>query len=77
MVVTGQTIFGTGRSPIRFHRALEVTLRRNRLVCLPGVPPFRYNRAEPATLVFDENEVIEAVNWQPPDDVLSAAGPRP
>ncbi|NMC21262.1 MAG: right-handed parallel beta-helix repeat-containing protein, partial [Thermogutta sp.] len=53
ILVTRQTIYGTGRSPIRFHRALEVTLRGNRLVCLPGVPPFRYNRTDPATLVFE------------------------
>lgn len=76
ILVTRQIIYGTGRSPIRFHRALEVTLRGNRLICLPGVPPFRYNRTDPATLVFEENEVIEAASWEPPDDVRASAGPR-
>lgn len=76
ITVARQTIYGTGRSPIRFHRALEVTLRANRLICLPGVPPFRYNRTDPATLVFEENEVIEAASWEPPADVKAATGPR-
>lgn len=76
ITVARQTIYRTGRSPIRFHRALEVTLRANRLITLPGVPPFRYNRTDPATLVFEENEVIEAASWEPPADVKAAAGPR-
>lgn len=76
IVVTRQTIYATGRGPIRFHRALEVTLRGNRLVCLPGVPPFRYNRTDPATLVFEENEVIEAASWEPPPEISASAGPR-
>ena len=76
ILVEGQTIYNVGRSPIRFHKALEVTLRRNTLVCQPGVPPYRYNRTDPKTLRFEDEHVIEAQHWEPPDEVKSSAGPR-
>jgi hypothetical protein len=76
IVVEGQTIFNVGRSPLRFHQALEVTLRKNTLVCLPGVPPYRYNRTDPKTLRFEEDQVIEAENWTPPRETLENVGVR-
>lgn len=76
IVVERQTIFNVGRSPLRFHRALEVTLRKNTLVCLPGVPPYRYNRTDPKTLRFQEDQVIEAESWKPPREVLENVGVR-
>ncbi|MCA9249300.1 MAG: right-handed parallel beta-helix repeat-containing protein [Planctomycetales bacterium] len=48
------------RSPIRFHQALEVTLRANRLFPRGEVPPFRYNSAKAETMTFEAN-VIEPV----------------
>jgi len=76
ILVEGQTIYNIGRSPIRFHKALEITLRRNTLVCQPGVPPYRYNRTDPKTLRFEDDRVIEAGQWEPPAEVESAVGPR-
>jgi len=76
ILVEGQTIFNTGRSPLRFHRALELTLRKNTLVCLPGVPPYRYNRTDPKTLRFEGDNVIEAENWVPPQELVDGVGAR-
>jgi len=76
ILVEGQTIFNTGRSPLRFHRALELTLRKNTLVCLPGVPPYRYNRTDPKTLRFEGDNVIEADNWSPPQPLVESVGVR-
>jgi hypothetical protein len=78
ILVQGQVIYGTERSPIRFHQAAGVTLKDNVLVTRPGVPPLRYNRADPATMTFAGNKVIETDRWTPPDDSPArAAGIRP
>ncbi|MGQ9503722.1 MAG: right-handed parallel beta-helix repeat-containing protein [Thermogutta sp.] len=76
IVVEGQTVFNTGRSPLRFHRALEITLRENLLVCLPGVPPYRYNRTDPNTLRFEGDRVIEVEAWNPSPEILKNVGVR-
>lgn len=77
ILVEGQTIYAVARSPLRFHRALELTLRKNRLICLPGVPAYRYNRTDPNTLRFEEDEIIESENWQPGEELLKEVGARP
>lgn len=76
ILVQGQTIFRIGRSPLRFHRALEITLRENHLICLPGVPPYRYNRTDPQTLRFENDKVEESAEWQAPEGLLQTVGPR-
>lgn len=76
IVVEGQTIFNIGRSPLRFHRALEITLSHNTLVCLPGVPPYRYNRTDPKTLRFENDHIVEAEHWTPPSQILGEVGVR-
>ncbi len=76
ILVEGQTIYNVGRSPIRFHKALEITLRKNTLVCQPGVPPYRYNRTDPKTLRFEDDRVVEAEHWEPSAEVKNSVGPR-
>lgn len=76
ILVQGQTIFRVARSPLRFHRALEITLRENHLICLPGVPPYRYNRTDPQTLKFENDKVEESPEWQVPEELLRTVGPR-
>lgn len=68
ITIENNTIYNIDRSPIRFHRAERNTVRNNRLVCAPGVPPFRYNNSDPNTMTMENNQVIEAANWTPPDD---------
>ncbi len=77
ITIENNTIYHIEMSPIRFHKAEKDTVRQNRLVCAPGVPPFRYNSTDPATMTFGDNQVIEAKEWTPPaDDPTADAGPR-
>jgi hypothetical protein len=77
LTIENNTIYHIDRSPIRFHRAESNTLRNNRLVCAPGVPPFQYNSASAETMTMEGNEVIEAEMWTPPaDDPTAGAGPQ-
>jgi hypothetical protein len=57
--VSENTIFNIARSPIRFHKALENTVRCNNLFTAPGVEPYTYNSTDPANITFIENEVRE------------------
>jgi hypothetical protein len=60
ILIEGNTIEAVARSPIRFHQALRVTVRRNTLVCAPGVPPFRFNACDERAFTFDANTVRRA-----------------
>jgi hypothetical protein len=77
ITIENNTIYNIERSPIRFHRAERDTIRNNRLVGAPGVPPFRYNSTDPETMTLENNKIIEAKEWTPPaDDPTAKAGPR-
>jgi hypothetical protein len=77
ILIENNTIYHIERSPIRFHRAEHDTIRNNRLVCAPGAPPFRYNSTDPNSMIYEDNEAIEAKDWTPPkDDPTASAGPR-
>jgi hypothetical protein len=77
ILIENNTIYHIERSPIRFHRAEHDTIRNNRLVCVPGIPPFRYNSTDPNSMIYEDNEVIETKAWTPPnDDPTASAGPR-
>ena len=65
MVVEENTIYNIERSPIRFHRAQDNTLRRNTLVTRPGVAPIAYNNAQADTMTMEANQAIEAADWKP------------
>jgi hypothetical protein len=57
--VTGNEIFATARSPIRFHKAQELKVQGNRLRLAPGLSPFTYNATDPAQIVTEPNELIQ------------------
>ncbi len=77
ITIENNTIYNIDRSPIRFHRAERDTVRNNRLVCAPGIPPFRYNNTDAKTITRENNQVIEAKEWTPPtDDPTAKAGAR-
>lgn len=60
ILVEHNNIYNISRSPIRFHRAGNNTISRNRLVAPPGIPTFRYNATDPAVMTMIENEEIVA-----------------
>lgn len=77
ILVVGNTIYNTERSPIRFHRATGDVIRGNILVHPPNIPPFRYNATEPGSMTYENNVEIEAERWTPPaDDPTAKAGER-
>ncbi|HTN73861.1 MAG TPA: right-handed parallel beta-helix repeat-containing protein, partial [Pirellulaceae bacterium] len=68
--VRGNVIHNLERSPIRFHKATNVTVMKNWLVSPPKVPAFRYNNAREAEMQISDNQLIEATQWQPPAGAL-------
>jgi len=70
ILIENNTIYAVARSPIRFHRATADTVRTNVLVCGTGVPPFRYNRTDAATITRENNTVVEGAT--PPASVKAA-----
>lgn len=59
MLVTGNEIYATARAPIRFHKAEDLTVQRNRLHVSAGLKPFTYNATDPARIVTEPNELVE------------------
>jgi len=57
ILVTGNEIHATARAPIRFHQAVDLTVRGNRLRVAPGVQPFTYVATDPARIVTEPNDV--------------------
>src|SRR5688500_1281330 len=68
ILVEGNTIYNLARSPIRFHKAEKNTLVKNTLVAPPRVPHFRYNNASENTMMFVDNQLLEAEKWTPPGE---------
>ena len=59
LLVEENNIYNIARSPIRFHRAKENVIRKNRLVVKKGIAPFRYNRTKAEQIKREENKIIE------------------
>ncbi len=59
ILVEKNNIYNIARSPIRFHRAEENTIRNNRLVTQKGIPAFRYNSTKPEKIKRVENNITE------------------
>ena len=57
ILVTGNDITRTARAPIRFHKALDLTVQNNRLSVPAGIQPFTYNATDPATIVTVPNTI--------------------
>jgi hypothetical protein len=57
--IVDNVIYGTDRSPLRFHRAEHLTVRGNTLVVpTADTPPLRYNNTDPETIVQLGNRVV-------------------
>ncbi len=59
IMVEGNLIWRTARSPIRFHKAGSNVIRGNRLFVDPGVELFTFNSTEPNDLTFEANEALD------------------
>ncbi len=55
ILVKNNTIYGTERASIRFHRAHSITLEGNTLTTPEGIEPFRYNNSRAETMTFIDN----------------------
>ena len=67
IVVHDNTIFGTARSPIRFHKCQMNTISSNRLYVAEGVGPFTYNNTDRALVHLRQNEILSG---SPGSDVV-------
>jgi hypothetical protein len=67
MLVENNVIYNIAKSPIRFHKAGKNTLHKNQLVSKPKTPPFRYNNTNEKLMVMDDNKLITAEMWTPPE----------
>ncbi len=65
ILVEGNTIFQTARSPIRFHKAGRNEIRENRLLLLPGIEPFTFNSTPQEVIVFTKNDIQNAAKDTP------------
>jgi len=76
MVFEGNVVHSIDRSPIRFHKAGENTLRENVLATSKGVPAFRYNSCSADLMTFEANRIVAPARWTPPSAAELGAGPR-
>lgn len=77
LLIEKNVIYGTARSPIRFHRARENAIRDNVLVLPENTPPFRYNSTDESTMTFRGNLTPAAKSWTPPNAADVGAGFEP
>jgi hypothetical protein len=66
ILVENNTIHQIAKSPIRFHKAGENTLKNNTLVVPPGMPPLKFNNTKPELIKVESANVIEHEGkWEP------------
>jgi hypothetical protein len=75
MLVENNTIHQIAKSPIRFHKAGENTLRNNTLVVPTGTPPLKFNNTKPELIKVESANVIEHQGKWEPEKKLEA-GPK-
>jgi hypothetical protein len=56
LILAVNHIHNIARSPIRFHKAGENLLRRNRLRPASGIPPLRFNNTPEKNITVEEIE---------------------
>lgn len=59
LVIEGNLIHGTVRSPLRFHKAGPIEVRRNAWRLPPDTPPLRFNATDPAAISAAGNEELD------------------
>jgi len=83
LVIEDNVIFGTDRSPFRFHKATTNLLQGNVVVLRQGVPIVRYNVTDPkhitlrANTEFSEADVEKAAFKEAVESKRRTTGPRP
>ncbi|TWT32952.1 right-handed parallel beta-helix repeat-containing protein [Blastopirellula retiformator] len=61
ITIAGNLIYNIARSPLRFHKAEQMFVRNNVLVCRDAAtPPLRYNSTKPETVEQTDNVVLTA-----------------
>ncbi|WP_158265156.1 right-handed parallel beta-helix repeat-containing protein [Blastopirellula marina] len=61
ITIEGNLIYNIDRSPLRFHKAQEMFVKNNVLVCRDSaIPPLRYNSTKPETVEQTDNVVLAA-----------------
>lgn len=58
-LIDGNVIHSTDRSPLRFHKASNITVRGNLWSLTDKMPPLRFNNTDPATIDAHDNSGIE------------------
>jgi hypothetical protein len=77
MEIAENTIYGVDRSPLRFHRAQQMTVRANTLVVpTTDTPPIRYNNTRPETITQIDNRVVPQAEFDAASVKLPPTGPR-
>ena len=83
LVIEDNVIFGTDRSPFRFHKATTNLLQGNVVVLRQGVPIVRYNATDPKHITlrgnaeFSEADVEKAAFKEAVESKRRTTGPRP
>lgn len=77
MLIEQNTIYSIARSPIRFHKAVDNTVRNNVLVTSKETPPLRYNATDEQSMSYEANTTPDAATWLPPSLHESQAGLEP
>lgn len=82
MLIAGNLIYATERSPLRFHRATVNLVRDNTFIVPPDSPVIRYNNTDPAGIHQRNNRTMAPDDLTAADlaarsePVTSIAGPR-
>ncbi len=58
LVVEGNIVYDIARSPLRFHKAFQNTVRNNVFVCGDDIPPIRYNSTKEEDILKIDNVVL-------------------
>jgi len=77
ILIQGNTIYATAKTPIRFHKATTNTIRGNTLVVPGGQKPFMFNACREDSMTYQDNTVVEAKSFKPPQPSRLQAGPEP
>lgn len=58
VLVENNIVYNIARSPLRFHKAFNNTVRNNVFVCGDDIPPIRYNRTKEDDIIKIDNIVL-------------------
>jgi hypothetical protein len=75
--IAHNTVYGVDRSPLRFHRAFQLTVEDNTLV-VPNAdtPPLAYNNTDPQRIAQSRNRVLLPKDFNSVTTAVPESGPR-